>query len=98
LPIAGNDDSLVCLNYYCYLVSRNAVFGKIKNLIRFKKIIKYKFSHFHLINELNIKKKMLLVYFYDSNIKKKFGSKYNILRKQFIKEYEKPVDFYSNIG
>jgi len=57
IPIAGNDDSLICLNYYCYMVSRNAIFGKIKNLIRFKKIVKYKFSHFHLINDFNIKKK-----------------------------------------
>jgi hypothetical protein len=80
------------------MVSRNAVFGKIKNLIRFKKIVKYKFSHFHLINDFNIKKKMLLVYLYDSNIKKKFNPKYNVLRQEFIKEHEKPADFYSNIG
>jgi len=41
---------------------------------------------------------MLLVYLYDSNRKKDFGPKYNVLRQQFIKESEKPADFYSNIG
>jgi len=60
LPIAGNDESLVCLNYYCFLVSRNIIFAKIWNIIRFKRIIKYKFENSDLINEIDLKKKNVI--------------------------------------
>jgi len=91
LPIAGNDESLVCLNYYCYLVSRNIIFAKIWNVLRFKRIIKYKFENSHLVNEVGLKKKMLLIYLYHSNRKKK--SVYDNIRKFFIKKGEKHEDF-----
>jgi small subunit ribosomal protein S2 len=29
VPIPGNDDSIVCINFYCYLLSRAALAGKI---------------------------------------------------------------------
>lgn len=29
IPIPGNDDSIVCINFYCYLLSRAALAGKI---------------------------------------------------------------------
>ena len=93
LPIAGNDESLICLNYYCFLVSRNIIFSKIWNVLRFKKIIKYKFENSDLINGVDIKKKMLLIYLYHSNKKKKHV--YDDIRKFFIKEGEKHEDFYN---
>lgn len=31
--IVGNDDFLVCLNYYCYLVFINVVYGKVWKII-----------------------------------------------------------------
>jgi small subunit ribosomal protein S2 len=29
IPIPGNDDSIVCINFYCYILSRAALAGKI---------------------------------------------------------------------
>lgn len=29
IPVPGNDDSMVCINYYCYMVSRSIISGKI---------------------------------------------------------------------
>ena len=91
LPIAGNDESVICLNYYCFLVSRNIIYSKIWNILRFKKVIKYKFKKNHLINDINIKKKMLLIYLYHTNKKK--TKVYDNIRNFFIKESEKHEDF-----
>lgn len=91
LPIAGNDESLICLNYYCFLVSRNIIYYKIWNIIRFKRIVKSKFYNSEYINAINIKKKMLLIYLYHTNKKKKHI--YDSIRNHFIKESEKPLDF-----
>lgn len=87
----GNDESVICLNYYCFLVSRNIIFSKIWNVLRFKRIIKYKFENYHLINDVDLKKKMLLIYLYHSNRKRKYV--YDNIRKFFIKEGEKHEDF-----
>jgi small subunit ribosomal protein S2 len=29
IPIAGNDDSVMCINYYCYMITRSILAGKI---------------------------------------------------------------------
>jgi len=57
LPIAGNDESVICLNYYCFLVSKYAIFYKVWNIIRFRRIVQSKFFNSDYINEINIKKK-----------------------------------------
>jgi ribosomal protein S2 len=28
IPLPGNDDSVLCLNYYCFLVSRSILYSK----------------------------------------------------------------------
>jgi len=91
LPIAGNDDSLVCLNYYCYLVSINAVYGKVWKIIQFKRRIRYKFYNNHLINDIDLKKKMLLIYLYNNRYE--LNHKYDYIRTHFIKEAEEPQPF-----
>jgi len=90
LPIAGNDESLICLNYYCFLVSRNIIYYKIWNVIRFKRIVKSKFYNSEYINDVNMKKKMLLIYLYHTNKKKKHI--YDNIRNYFINESEKTED------
>lgn len=96
LPIAGNDDSLVCLNYYSYLVSINALYGKMWKIIRFRQIIKYKFYNNHFINHIDVKKKMLLIYLYNNRYE--LNHKYDYIRKHYIKEYEKSREVYDIIG
>jgi len=93
LPIAGNDESLICLNYYCFLVSRNIIYAKMWNVLRFRKVIKYKFNESHLTPDINLKKKMLLIYLYHSNKKK--TKVYDNMRKFFIKQDEKHEDIYN---
>jgi hypothetical protein len=90
LPIAGNDESLICLNYYCFLVSRNIIYYKVWNIIRFKRIVKSKFYNSDYINEVNLKKKMLLIYLYHANKKRKHI--YDNIRNYFIKESEEKED------
>ena len=90
LPIAGNDESLACLNYYCFLVSKYVIFYKVWNIVRFRRIIKSKFYNSEYINDISIKKKMLLIYLYHTNKKRKHV--YDNIRNHFIKESEKTED------
>lgn len=92
LPIAGNDDSLVCLNYYCYLVSLNTLYAKMWKVIRFYRILKYKFYDDHFINDLGVKKKMLLIYLYTNRFE--LNNEYKNIRKNLIKNYEESRDVY----
>ena len=36
IPVPGNDDSFICINYYCYLFSRALLSGKIINFRRWE--------------------------------------------------------------
>ena len=59
LPIPGNDDSLVCLNYYCFIIARSVLVSKSWNLLRFKNHIKG--NRLDKVYSVGLKKKKLLL-------------------------------------
>jgi len=61
------------------------------NVLRFKNIVRYKFKKSHYINNIDLKKKLLLIYLTYGH--KKQAQVINNWRKTFIKEDEKPIDF-----
>ena len=40
MPVPGNDDSSICVNFYCYLLSRSLLSGKVSFVYNWKKKIK----------------------------------------------------------
>jgi hypothetical protein len=40
MPVPGNDDSSVCVNFYCYLLSRSLLSGKVMFVHTWKKKVK----------------------------------------------------------
>jgi ribosomal protein S2 len=35
-PIPGNDDSMICINFFCYLVTKKILYAKLRNLLFWK--------------------------------------------------------------
>lgn len=63
LFVLGNDDLIVCLNYYCFIIVRSILLSKSWNMFRFKMYIKgNKIDKIYLVGVK--KKKMLLVILY----------------------------------
>ena len=89
LPIPGNDDSLLCLNYYCYILTRNIIFSKGWNVVKFLGIIK-KSKIDQQITISQHKKKILLVYFY--------RRKHQLnMRKNLLNDYFKEIKPLENL-
>jgi len=42
MPVPGNDDSSICVNFYCYLLSRSLLAGKVSFVVNWNKKIKKK--------------------------------------------------------
>jgi hypothetical protein len=40
MPVPGNDDSSVCVNFYCYLLSRSLLSGKVLFVYNWRKKVK----------------------------------------------------------
>lgn len=40
MPVPGNDDSSICVNFYCYLLSRSLLSGKVSFVINWKKKVR----------------------------------------------------------
>lgn len=40
MPVPGNDDSAICVNFYCYLVTRSLLAGKLTVLVRWSRRLK----------------------------------------------------------
>lgn len=93
LPIPGADESLVCLNFYGFFLTKYVLSGKVFNLLQFRKVVKTAVTG-RLANPMVKKKKMLLVYFYkrkakDILLKKK--------RKELLYRYEKNLDLINEM-
>jgi len=65
LPIPGNDDSIMCLNFYCYIFTRAVLQGKIKNSIDFIFARNEMVERKH--KKVKIKNKMIALYLYKND-------------------------------
>jgi len=77
LPVPGNDDSLICVNFYCYLLSRAILVGKLRRVL-----IHDKFVPFKPWRSVRYKKGADFVYLY-SNVFR------NYEKKKFFELFEK---------
>lgn len=64
LPIPGNDDSILCLNYYCYMVARGVILTKAKHCRNFRNV----FAKVVHRRPINLRKKLIISYIYKHNI------------------------------
>lgn len=98
IPLPGNDDSILCLNYYCFVISRSIIYSKGLTIRGFHHRIANK-NKFIYIKELNLKRKAVLSfmysndYFFDMQFKKKvLFNKTRVLSKFLTLDWKLDVE------
>jgi len=84
IPVPGNDDSVLCLNYYCFLISRSVIYSKVLTLREFKYKIRRKRKYFSM-KELNLKRKALLSFIYSNDFFLDYDFKLKVLNNKINK-------------
>jgi len=82
LPVPGNDDSFLCINFYCYFITRFILLKKMYFLVKWKNLVRIK------------KKKLNLKFLFLLNLKRRyfFKSKVFLIKKFKVKTIkEKPL-------
>lgn len=84
IPIPGNDDSAICINFYCYILSRGLLAGKInfvflwnRQIRRYKKRRKKESVKFRSLNQFIY----LYTNFYKYTNKNKFSEVFDFISK-----------------
>jgi len=90
--VPGNDDSVLCLNYYCFLISRSVIYSKVLTLREFKYKIRRKRKYFSM-KELNLKRKALLSFIYSNDFFLDYDFKLKVLNNKINK-----VSRFLNLG
>jgi hypothetical protein len=79
-PISGNDDSAVCLNFYCYFFATLILNFKLASLIKFENVIYRKRKY----RPLNFNNKLLDIYLFKNTFYYSLNMNDKIIKSSFL--------------